>query len=113
MLMSRPLEAAVVASGHLALTDDQRDELREHLLGMLDSENQRIERIQAEQGPHAVPREQLDTSEAIRAALGKLDDGSYGMCEGCEGPIGVERLEAIPHARACVTCQQRPRSLFG
>jgi DnaK suppressor protein len=113
MLMSRPLEASVVASGHLALAEDQREELREHLLGMLDSETQRMERLEAEQGPNAVPRELVDTSVAIQAALAKLDDGTYGVCEGCEGPIGIERLEAIPHARACVTCQQRPRSLFG
>ena len=113
MLMSRPLEASVVASGHLALADDQREELREHLLGMLDSETQRIERLALEGGPNAVPRELLDTSDAVRAALTKLDEGTYGVCEGCQGAIGIERLEAIPHARACVTCQQRPRSLFG
>lgn len=42
----------------------------------------------------------------IDAALGRLDDGSYGTCERCGATIPVERLEIVPYARYCVTCQQ-------
>ena len=40
----------------------------------------------------------------IDAAIGRLDEGTYGSCETCHLPIAPERLEAIPHARHCITC---------
>ena len=38
----------------------------------------------------------------IDAALGRLDDGSYGLCSVCGRPIGDERLEAVPYATLCI-----------
>ena len=43
--------------------------------------------------------------DEIKAALARMDQGRYGICERCEKPIPVERLVAIPHARYCVACQ--------
>ena len=40
----------------------------------------------------------------VRAALARVDDGTYGRCERCGGPIEPERLEARPTARTHVTC---------
>ncbi len=40
----------------------------------------------------------------IDDALGRLGDGTYGVCERCGGPIAVERLEARPSARTCFAC---------
>lgn len=37
-------------------------------------------------------------------ALGRLDDGSYGVCEQCGAAIAAERLAARPFARRCVAC---------
>jgi RNA polymerase-binding transcription factor DksA len=42
----------------------------------------------------------------VLAALKRLDDGTYGKCEGCGEAIPVERLEALPAAPLCVTCKQ-------
>ena len=42
--------------------------------------------------------------DEVDAALARLDDGSYGTCERCGGPIARARLEARPTARTCVTC---------
>jgi len=41
----------------------------------------------------------------IDAALHKLDDGSYGVCEECGEDIPVKRLDAVPSASYCVSCQ--------
>jgi RNA polymerase-binding transcription factor len=41
----------------------------------------------------------------IRSALVRIEEGSYGQCERCEEPIPPKRLEALPWARMCVTCQ--------
>jgi RNA polymerase-binding protein DksA len=40
----------------------------------------------------------------IDAALGRIENGTYGSCEGNGEPIPRERLEAIPWARYCVAC---------
>lgn len=40
----------------------------------------------------------------VEAALARIDDGEYGRCEGCGEPIAVERLQARPAARTCISC---------
>ncbi len=40
----------------------------------------------------------------IQDALSRIDNGTYGVCEGKNEPIPKERLKAIPWARYCVTC---------
>jgi len=40
-------------------------------------------------------------------ALGRIDAGTYGVCESCGQPIGKARLMAFPRASLCVTCKQR------
>lgn len=40
--------------------------------------------------------------EEIRAALGRIEDGTYGVCATCGKPIATERLEAVPYAARCV-----------
>jgi RNA polymerase-binding transcription factor DksA len=41
---------------------------------------------------------------AVEAALARLAEGTYGVCEVCHRPIAPERLEAIPWAATCVSC---------
>ena len=43
----------------------------------------------------------------VNAALRRLDTGTYGRCERCEGEISRARLEAIPEVRLCMSCQKR------
>jgi RNA polymerase-binding protein DksA len=43
----------------------------------------------------------------IDAALRKIDEGSYGVCEVCGEPIGAQRLSAIPWARLCIDDQRK------
>lgn len=40
----------------------------------------------------------------IEAAVQRVEDGSYGTCETCGGPIPDGRLEARPVARTCISC---------
>jgi len=40
----------------------------------------------------------------IDAAIARLEDGTYGVCERCGQPISDARLRARPVARACITC---------
>ena len=40
--------------------------------------------------------------EAIDAALVRIDDGTFGLCERCGKPMDPERLEALPWATLCI-----------
>jgi DnaK suppressor protein len=42
----------------------------------------------------------------LEAAIGRLDDGSYGICIRCHRPVAPERLEALPWAAHCIECQR-------
>ena len=42
----------------------------------------------------------------ISDALHRIDQGTYGICMECEEPISSKRLDAVPWARFCVTCQE-------
>jgi DnaK suppressor protein len=54
----------------------------------------------------SVLRAILDRRVQFEHALARLDEGGYGLCETCGGPIPVERLEIFPSATACVSCKQ-------
>ena len=43
----------------------------------------------------------------ISGALHRIDGGMYGICMECEQPISSKRLDAVPWARYCVSCQER------
>jgi DnaK suppressor protein len=42
----------------------------------------------------------------IADALRRLEHGTYGTCMECEEPISAKRLDAVPWAKYCVTCQE-------
>jgi DnaK suppressor protein len=42
----------------------------------------------------------------IRAALARIDDGTYGVCMHCEEEIKPKRLEAVPWTPFCLRCQE-------
>lgn len=44
--------------------------------------------------------------EQVRAALQRLDDGTYGFCQRCGKPIEARRLEALPYAEYDLECQE-------
>ena len=46
----------------------------------------------------------LDQGERAR---GRIDAGTYGVCESCGKAIGKARLQAFPRATLCVECKQR------
>jgi RNA polymerase-binding transcription factor DksA len=43
----------------------------------------------------------------VTAALGRIRDGSYGVCIDCGDEIVTQRLEVYPTARRCRDCQAR------
>ena len=43
---------------------------------------------------------------ALDKALQQARQGRYGICEGCGNPIDSTRLEVLPEATLCITCQR-------
>jgi len=42
----------------------------------------------------------------VSDALHRIDTDHYGICLECEEPISQKRLDAVPWARYCVSCQE-------
>jgi DnaK suppressor protein len=52
----------------------------------------------------------------IDHAIRKIDDGKFGVCEECEEPISLKRLEARPETTLCIRCkedQERIEKAYG
>lgn len=48
-----------------------------------------------------------DELRAVQYALGRIESGSYGICQSCGRQIDPERLRAIPQTPLCIDCQSR------
>ncbi len=96
-------------------------QLKERRRTLIESREEKARSWQILQQPEVEPEEtaqkeklamgmdQLDTQtkeeiEAIDRALGKMEQGGYGVCESCGGDISPERLEALPWAPFCIRC---------
>lgn len=44
--------------------------------------------------------------EAIDAALGRIETGTFGKCTNCDREITEARLEAYPWASLCIDCKR-------
>jgi DnaK suppressor protein len=42
----------------------------------------------------------------VRAALRRVQDGTFGTCIDCESAISPKRLAAVPWAPRCIQCQE-------
>lgn len=104
-------------------------EVRNHLLEMLEELDERLGKITDDVKHVAKPPEQdfseraiesendqvLDALgnvtrnevEKIKQAISRIDTGTYGICLICGDPIKKERLNALPFANHCIRCAER------
>jgi DnaK suppressor protein len=100
--------------------EQQRENLRKEIVeqgGDPDSDDAAIdvERGFADSAHSTAERARLlSVMKALRSnlrwvdrALTKMELGTYGTCERCGNPIGIERLEALPWAILCIDCKQK------
>lgn len=54
----------------------------------------------------------LETEELwqVERAIRMIREGRYGLCEGCDEAIPMERLKALPFTTTCVACQRKSES---
>ena len=95
--------------GHLentVLKVNQRDsagDLSGYSFHMADVGTDSMEREKAFLFASSEGRTLMEINEALR----RLYRGEYGICESCGQPIARARLEAMPHARLCVSCKEK------
>ena len=117
--MTRNLQNKQVESLQAAMRARQtqlREEIRqaliksdsEHYLQIADSvrelEDESFADLIVDVGLAEIDRD-LDELRAIDAALLRMAEGSYGVCEACDKPIDVRRLNLTPQALRCIDCQ--------
>jgi RNA polymerase-binding protein DksA len=105
------------------------EEVRSHLIAMLEELNLRLAKItndvrhadvplekdyseQATQNENNEVMDYLGNSarteiEMIKQAIARIDNGQYGNCQVCDEPINKERLKAMPHSTMCIKCASK------
>jgi YteA family regulatory protein len=59
----------------------------------------------------ALKEHELTIMSKINDCLENIENGSYGNCKMCGREIPEERLEFIPYAEFCVTCQDKTNQM--
>ena len=99
-----------------ASLEQERSDLRARLgeMGMLsggESFDQNFadsSQVTAERGEvEALAGNLRESLNDVEAALVKLDNGTFGDCEGCGRPIPPARLEAKPTSKLCMECASK------
>ena len=70
----------------------------------LDTEADEAEEFSANAG---MAQAVQDRHEDVVAALGKMERGGYGACEGCGGVIEEALLDVDPESRWCKSCKAK------
>lgn len=60
---------------------------------------------------HTEGEQLLEIDDSLRRLYKEPED--FGRCERCQGEISMERLELVPWARLCISCQQEVESGAG
>jgi DnaK suppressor protein len=48
--------------------------------------------------------------QMVDAALVRVESKRYGFCASCDDEMNLKRLEAVPWARLCLSCQEKQES---
>ena len=99
---------------------NRHQELQQRLRAVTADLNRETEPLNADFAEQATQRENDEVLEAIRAttedemrqvraALERVEAGTYGLCLDCRHPIEPSRLQAVPYTERCMLCADPPR----
>ncbi len=81
--------------------DEIEDELDDPVTPDLDD---RATELEGDEVLETLGHKALREIEAIKAALKRIDEGSYGICVRCGDPISEQRLDLLPYTPLCRNC---------
>ncbi|MFT4651231.1 MAG: DnaK suppressor protein [Flavobacteriales bacterium] len=71
----------------------------------------RIDAIQQQQMASANRDQTIALLQEVDAALKRVESDEYGLCQMCDEPIALLRLQAQPHTANCIICQSKQEQL--
>lgn len=48
--------------------------------------------------------------QQVDNALSRIQDRNYGVCASCDDSMNLKRLQAVPWATLCISCQEKQES---
>lgn len=104
----------------------KRAELERNMAGLSEAHPEPEGAIELDEGPRDLEDRSIDVQETqqekeildneqdllaqVNAALQRIEQGTYGICDNCGQPINEKRLEAIPWASLCLKCEAEQSS---
>ena len=101
----------------------KREELLQHIVGLMKADQQEIGVDDPSVGPQELEEVAVDALETereqsiftneysmlreVEEALRRIDAGTYGRCTVCGQPIPERRLETLPWVARCVRDEER------
>ena len=64
----------------------------------------RMDALQGQAMARATEARSIQEIHRIQAALQRMEQGDYGICPRCDGPIAFARLQADPATVLCIDC---------
>ncbi|MCZ8136017.1 MAG: TraR/DksA family transcriptional regulator [Porphyrobacter sp.] len=96
---------AAKLTARLAELAERSEEIEADLRGALDADfSEQAVDLADDEALEGVDDVLRAEAAQIRAALARIDNGTYGTCANCGAEIGAERLEAQPVATRCIKC---------
>lgn len=89
----------------LAELTERSERIEDELRAPLDADfSEQANQLEDEDALEGIDDVLIAEITSVRAALARIDDGSYGSCATCGEEIALKRLEAIPTATQCIAC---------
>jgi DnaK suppressor protein len=82
-----------------------REQIPVHAPDVKDAEEQSVDDF-VQEVDLALMQMKSETLKKIDEAISRLEEGTYGRCEECDGEIPAARLRALPFAARCRDCQE-------
>jgi DnaK suppressor protein len=86
-----------------------REQIPVHAPDVKDAEEQSVDDF-VQEVDLALMQMKSETLKKIDEAISRLEEGTYGRCQECDGEIPAARLKALPFAALCRDCQEETES---
>jgi DnaK suppressor protein len=83
------------------------NEARESKTAEVEDPIDQVTSAELKAGAFGISTIEAKTLQQVRAALQRIEDGTYGQCIDCDRPIEPARLEAVPWTPYCLADQER------
>ncbi|MDZ7788332.1 MAG: TraR/DksA family transcriptional regulator [Halofilum sp. (in: g-proteobacteria)] len=93
-------EELMAESGNTDANTVELDQQRQGRLSRMDA-------LGAQQMSLAAKRRRQETLRRTEAALRRIEEGDYGLCQSCDEPINPKRLEFDPTVLYCIHCASK------